>query len=48
MVIGVLERDVLDYLRCDDLAWTAPGSETVEDEKSVLLLEGLVEVGLAV
>lgn len=39
-------ESLLYDLRGDDLARSAPGSKAVEDEESVLLLEGLVEVGL--
>jgi len=32
--------DSLDYLGCNDLAWTAPGCETIEDHEGVFLLHG--------
>ena len=40
-------RNVLDDLRSDDLAGTAPGGEEVDDHEA-LLAESGVEVGLAV
>lgn len=40
-------RNVLDDLRSDDLAGTAPGGEEVNDHEA-LLAESGVEVGLAV
>lgn len=39
-------ENVLDDLRGDDLARTAPGGEAVEDEKAILDLKCLVEGGL--
>ena len=41
------DRNVLDDLRSDDLAGTAPGGEEVNDHEA-LLAESGVEVGLAV
>lgn len=41
------DRNVLDDLRSDDLAGTAPGREEVNDHEA-LLAESGVEVGLAV
>lgn len=38
---------VLDDLRRNDLAGTAPGSEAVKDEQGVLGLERLLPVGLS-
>lgn len=36
----------LDDLRGDDLAWSAPGSEAVENDEGALLVEGRIPVSL--
>jgi len=43
---GREKEDVLDDLRGNDLAGTAPGGEAVEDHQGVLFGEGGVKVGL--
>ena len=47
MGVGRMRTNVLDDLRSDDLAGTAPGGEEVNDHEA-LLAESGVEVGLAV
>ena len=43
--VGRMGRNVLDDLRSDDLAGTAPGGEEVDDHHAGLV-EGGIEVGL--
>lgn len=47
-IAGCTQNDILDNLRRDDLARTAPCSETVKDHQAGLVAERLVEGGLTV